>query len=160
MPALFPAGVVRELGGGHLPWGQRAAAERRGPWGRTSFPVLAGPLTRLLCEVGRVRSPLWPQFPYLQHKRWDNRKEPRGSLEGKEKIQFRPVFGQVKEHHAGSWGSQLHGCLGLHRAPPSQGLGCLICKGEGVNHSCSDMAEGLRHQMGIRGMRGVWAGRL
>lgn len=39
----------------------------RGPGGNVeaSCLVLAGPLTTLLCDLGRV-SPLWgPQFPYL-----------------------------------------------------------------------------------------------
>lgn len=44
------------------------------------------------------------------------------------------------------------------QGPPSRGLGCLICKGKRVNRSCSDLAEGLGHQMGTGDVRRVCVG--
>lgn len=72
------------------------------------------------------------------------------------KTQLGPVFGQWKGHQPGTLASQVPAGCGCfpRQSPISWGLSSLICIGKGVNHSCSDMAKGPRHQMGT----GVWRG--
>lgn len=67
------------------------------------------------------------------------------------KTQFGPVFGQWKGQQAGTRANEVPAWRGCF---PIWGLGSLICIGKGVNYSCSDMAKGLRHQMGTRAQRG------
>lgn len=76
----------------------------------------------------------------------------------KGRFQCGPIPGRWKEHWAWDQDSQVsaqawrhQSCVSPSTAPASQGLGCLVCKGSGVNYSCWDIAQGLRHQLNTGG---------